>query len=202
VARPRFRSWRSGGSPLPGCAQLSAMRFGRRTLPPRSRSGSRHSRIPAVRNLPKPNSRSDATLPQAARSDRPQSSPPSGPVTVSIQASSGAQPRTASGSASQIRTRTETPQAATASKYLRLARTAAGLEPFTRHGLRHHHASVQLPSGVSPALVAERLGDTITTLLATYAHVIRSEEDRVRTVVDQALVGSAEDWLRTEAAGG
>jgi integrase len=66
------------------------------------------------------------------------------------------------------------------------------------HGLRHHHASVLLSKGVSPALVAERLGHDLKTLLRTYAHVIRQDEDRVRAIVDVTLGGDAEDWLRTE----
>lgn len=63
------------------------------------------------------------------------------------------------------------------------------------HDLRHHHASVLLSEGVSPALVAERLGHDLKTLLSTYAHVIRKDEDRVRQIVDEALGGGVEDWL-------
>ena len=48
-------------------------------------------------------------------------------------------------------------------------------------------------------MVAERLGHDVKTLLATYADVIRKDEDRVRTIVDDTLGGSAEDWLRTKA---
>jgi integrase len=79
---------------------------------------------------------------------------------------------------------------------------AAAREPVagtTWHDLRHHHASVLLSAGVSPALVAERLGHDIQTLLRTYAHVIRQDEDRVRAVVDEVLGGTAADWLRTQA---
>jgi DNA-binding CsgD family transcriptional regulator len=57
---------------------------------------------------------------------------------------------------------------------------------------------VLLSEGVSPALVAERLGHDVATLLKTYAHVIRKDDDRVRSIVDATLGGSAEDWLRTE----
>jgi hypothetical protein len=46
---------------------------------------------------------------------------------------------------------------------------------------------VLLSRGISPALVAERLGHDIKTLLRTYAHVICSDEDRVRAVVDDVL---------------
>jgi len=35
----------------------------------------------------------------------------------------------------------------------------------------------------------------VKAFVATYAHVIRKNEDRVRSIVD----GSAEDWLRTKA---
>jgi hypothetical protein len=57
---------------------------------------------------------------------------------------------------------------------------------------------VLLSRGISPALVAERLGHDIKTLLRTYAHVICSDEDRVRAVVDDVLGKTAEDRLRTE----
>jgi len=88
---------------------------------------------------------------------------------------------------------------AMASKYVRVASRAAGLAQVTWHDFRHHHASVLLSNGVSPALVAERLGHHVKTLLATYAHVIRADEDRVRSIVDSTLGESAEDLLRTEA---
>jgi hypothetical protein len=68
--------------------------------------------------------------------------------------------------------------------------------------LRHHHASLLLSRGVSPALVAEPLGHDLATLLKTlktYAHVIRADEDRVRSIVDDALGDSTEDHLRTGA---
>jgi integrase len=75
----------------------------------------------------------------------------------------------------------------------------AGQPGRTWHDLRHHHASLLLSNGVSPALVAERLGHDLATLLKTYAHVIRNDEDRVRSIVDDTLAGSAEDFLRTGA---
>ncbi len=86
----------------------------------------------------------------------------------------------------------------TAGHHMHEAARAAGLDA-SWHDLRHHHASVLLSAGVSPAMVAERLGHDVKTLLATYAHVIRKDEDRVRTIVDDTLGGSAEDWLRTKA---
>jgi integrase len=61
-----------------------------------------------------------------------------------------------------------------------LALSAVSATLIGWHDLRHHHASVLLSRGIRPALVAERLGHDIKTLLRTYTHVIRSDEDRVR----------------------
>jgi integrase len=84
-------------------------------------------------------------------------------------------------------------------RYISTAAESVGLEGRAWHDLRHHHASVLLSAGVSPALVAERLGHDVATLLKTYAHVIRSDEDRVRAIVDETLGDSAEAWLRPNA---
>jgi hypothetical protein len=42
--------------------------------------------------------------------------------------------------------------------------------------------------------VAERLGHDIQTLMRTYAHVIRADDERVRAIVDEQLSVSAEDF--------
>lgn len=34
--------------------------------------------------------------------------------------------------------------------------------------------------------------------MRTYAHVVRQDDERVRTIVDEILGGDAEGWLRTE----
>lgn len=65
-----------------------------------------------------------------------------------------------------------------ASKYSRLAAAALASPDTPGIDLRHHHASVLLSAGVSPALVAERLGHDVKTLLTTYANVIRNDDDR------------------------
>jgi hypothetical protein len=69
----------------------------------------------------------------------------------------------------------------------------------TWHDLWHLHART-IYRGVSPACVAERLSHDIKTLLRTYAHVIRQDDERVRAIVQSILGASAEDRLRTEAA--
>ncbi|MPZ74515.1 MAG: tyrosine-type recombinase/integrase [Nitriliruptorales bacterium] len=86
--------------------------------------------------------------------------------------------------------------------YIRSAVKRAGLSGITWHSLRHYHASTLLSAGVSPALVAERLGHDVQTLMRTYAHVIRADDDRVRAVVDEHFGVSAEDFLRTEGPRG
>lgn len=86
-----------------------------------------------------------------------------------------------------------------ASKYIRQAAKVAKLKGHTWHDLRHHHASTLLAEGINPAKVAERLGHDLKTLLATYAHVMPRDDDRVRSIVDETLGDSAEDFLRTEA---
>ena len=83
-----------------------------------------------------------------------------------------------------------------ASKHARVAAPSRNLDGSTWHDLRHHHASVLLSNGVSPALVAERLGHDVKTLLSTYAHVIRADDDRVRSIVD-ATLGISADYSRT-----
>jgi integrase len=86
--------------------------------------------------------------------------------------------------------------------YIRSAVKRAGLAGITWHSLRHYHASTLLSAGVSPALVAERLGHDVQTLMRTYAHVIRADDDRVRAVVDDRFGVSAEDFLRTDSPRG
>jgi integrase len=68
------------------------------------------------------------------------------------------------------------------------------------HDIRHYHASSLLSEGVNPSKVAERLGHDLKTLLATYAHVMPRDDDRVRGIVDATLGERAEDWLRTAAS--
>jgi site-specific recombinase XerD len=61
---------------------------------------------------------------------------------------------------------------ATGWRYISTAAKQAGLNGRVWHDLRHHHAPLLLSAGVSPALVAERLGHDIATLPKVYAHVI------------------------------
>jgi integrase len=63
------------------------------------------------------------------------------------------------------------------------ARAAAGIPAAPGNGchvLRHTAASVWLSHGVSLAKVAAYLGDTKEVVLATYAHLMPSDDDRAR----------------------
>ncbi len=81
---------------------------------------------------------------------------------------------------------------------------AAGLSATRDEGyhmLRHLYASTLLSDGVSVAAVASWLGYSdggALLLLRTYAHVMPSDAERARTVLDAALGGR---WDRLESAG-
>lgn len=46
------------------------------------------------------------------------------------------------------------------------------IPPIRFHDLRHTHATILLQDKITPKAVAERLGDTVTTVMTTYAHVL------------------------------
>jgi integrase len=57
--------------------------------------------------------------------------------------------------------------------------TGLGMKRMKLHGLRHTHATILLGKGFNAAVVAERLGDTVETVLRTYAHVLPSMQQEV-----------------------
>ena len=80
----------------------------------------------------------------------------------------------------------------------RLATEEAGMGGLRYHDLRHTFASLLLSRGVSVKAVAEWLGHASPVVtLNTYAHVMPTDEDLGRRVLDQVLVPDAEDQLRT-----
>jgi integrase len=66
----------------------------------------------------------------------------------------------------------------------------AGLSPAPFHALRHTHATELLRSGRPAYLVAERLGDTVQTVLDTYAHA-NKEDGRKSAETFAEIVQSA-----------
>jgi integrase len=83
-----------------------------------------------------------------------------------------------------------------AGRQMREAVERAGIEA-TWHDFRHHHASLLLSRKVNPIAVAERIGDTLTTLNRIYAHVMPSDKAAIDQAVDEAMGISAEYWLST-----
>ena len=59
------------------------------------------------------------------------------------------------------------------SYHSRLARlfTIAGFEGASIHSLRHSHVALLIHLGYSPKLIADRIGDTVQTMLEVYAHI-------------------------------
>lgn len=73
------------------------------------------------------------------------------------------------------------------SRYFQVDRERVGLPYATFHGLRHAHATYLLSKRFSARVVADRLGDTVATVLETYAHVLHSMQDEVASTLD-------DDW--------
>ncbi len=61
------------------------------------------------------------------------------------------------------------------------------------HALRHTAASAWLSAGVGVPAVAAWLGDTVATVLATYAHLMPDDTDRGRKAMDAFFSRSAPD---------
>jgi integrase len=59
-----------------------------------------------------------------------------------------------------------------ADRFIALVAQRDDLPRIRFHDLRHTHASLLLAAGVPPVDVASRIGDSLATLMSTYAHVI------------------------------
>lgn len=54
---------------------------------------------------------------------------------------------------------------------LKVACRKAGVEGVSAHCFRHSHVAMLIHKGYSPKVIADRIGDTVSTMLDTYAHV-------------------------------
>jgi integrase len=52
------------------------------------------------------------------------------------------------------------------------------------HGLRHTHATILLGKNFNPKVIAERLGDTVETVMKTYAHVLPNMQQEVANSIE------------------
>lgn len=65
---------------------------------------------------------------------------------------------------------------------------AAGVPAVTTHGLRHQSATIMLRAGVSPALVAQKLGHTdIATTVGLYGHLTVSDQHSANAAIEAAI---------------
>ena len=70
-------------------------------------------------------------------------------------------------------------------KYLKLA----GVKPILLHEFRHSHASYLINKGVSPLVVAQRLGHSnVSTTLNTYSHLYPSKQAEVVAFMESDLI--------------
>ena len=60
----------------------------------------------------------------------------------------------------------------------------AKVNKISMHGFRHNHASLLINNDCNVLAVAHRLGDTVDTVLSTYAHMFKSTEDELINVLN------------------
>ena len=61
---------------------------------------------------------------------------------------------------------------------LKKAQKRANLnEEFTLHSFRYSHVSLLIDLGYSPTIVADRIGDTVDTVLKTYSHLYAESKE-------------------------
>lgn len=77
----------------------------------------------------------------------------------------------------------------TLNKELTKATQKAGIPEIRVHDLRHSHAALLIELGYSMALVAERLGDTIETVMRTYAHLYPNKQEIVAERLNECQNG-------------
>jgi integrase len=64
----------------------------------------------------------------------------------------------------------------------------AGVELHHLHAVRHTHITALLQAGVQAYVVAKRAGDTVGTILKTYAHAIREDDSKCAEVFEGKMV--------------
>jgi len=75
----------------------------------------------------------------------------------------------------------------------------AGLPSATTHGLRHMAATLMLKAGVSPALVAQKLGHAdIGTTVDRYGHLVVSDQAAANAAVEAAVLRGHAPRMSTE----
>lgn len=55
------------------------------------------------------------------------------------------------------------------------------------HDLRHSHISLLINEGANVQAIADRIGDTVSQVLKTYAHLFEKTENELIDILDEAL---------------
>lgn len=76
-----------------------------------------------------------------------------------------------------------------------------GLEKATPHAGRHGLASHLMEGGISPPVIAERLGNTPSMILNTYGHATPEGRDRAGKMIEAYLSGDGVSGTQDEAEG-
>lgn len=74
-------------------------------------------------------------------------------------------------------------QRSTADNYKARAIKMANVKHIRTHDFRHSHVSILLDNGISTKAIAERIGDEEQTVLHTYAHLMKKQEDKMNAVI-------------------
>ena len=61
---------------------------------------------------------------------------------------------------------------------------------FTIHSFRHSHVSLLIDLGYSPTVVADRIGDTVDTVLKTYSHLYASSKETISKKLNDVKIMS------------
>jgi integrase len=64
----------------------------------------------------------------------------------------------------------------------------SGVKMYHLHALRHTHITSLLRAGIQAYVVARRAGDTVTTILETYAHAIREDDSKCAEAFEGKMV--------------
>jgi integrase len=69
------------------------------------------------------------------------------------------------------------------------------------HDLRHGYGSRLISVGASPKAVAVAMGDTLATVLKTYAHLLPGDLDAVAAATSKAVFGGRVQGVSSGEAG-
>ena len=61
----------------------------------------------------------------------------------------------------------------------------AGVKYIRIHDFRHSHASILISKGIPITAVAERIGDTVETVMNVYAHLMKESNEKIKNLLNE-----------------